>query len=256
VLNTRLCVAQTEMKFEPPGTIRRFTSRNDHLLVLRNFHNSPEAGAVLGMELGRVLDAGKLRQAEAECLLFGRFSQFPFVQTVTDLRKGGAVFCSRGRREGSGELVIEGRIIIGMEEFWEAVRQVALTVPENVGTFDGAGNVVLPQHLEDREYEDGEGPGRGRRKRFKVSMMSADGGGATNLRGALSLGALARLAAGCLDEDDVGRLEDLEDFELGGGVIAPWMAAEGGVARAQQRGHQQRRSESTRGLPPPPSYIC
>ena len=66
------------------------------VLCVRRFHGEYALGAVLGVEIKKRLTWQGIRQAECEFYLWGHYSQFPFVQVITDMQTGGVVYFSSG----------------------------------------------------------------------------------------------------------------------------------------------------------------
>ena len=66
------------------------------VLCLRRFHGDATMGALLGVELKKKLTWQGIRQAECEYYLWAHYSDFPFIQLITDMQRGGVVFFSTG----------------------------------------------------------------------------------------------------------------------------------------------------------------
>ena len=138
-----------------------------------------------------MLDLGALRQAEAEFYLYGQQSQFPFTQLVTDLRTGGVAYYCRG--EQGGERIVEGRVLVGMQDFWAFLKLCIGAIPPNTGQDTGEHGqiMVLPAELHEPK-----------RMKLLAPCRNAVGGGAW--------------AALCtLLDNDVANLEDLGGFGVG-----------------------------------------
>ena len=177
---------------------------------------------MLGIELGRDIGEGKVRQGEAECLLFGHRSQFPYVQTVTDLRRGGIAFYNCEKPAPAGGPAIVGHFIVGMPEFWAFVQGVVDTTPGSCGKVVG-GAVVLPQELsftiEHQEHK--------RRKIMPQPKAAANGGVQQQIEFEELIARMERTV--CRAEHDVAELGDLTGFaELEGDGRECWVRGQRG----------------------------
>lgn len=149
--------------------------------------------AVTGLEIKTDLAPENLLQTEAEFLIFGQASQFPFVQALTDLRKGGVMF------ELVGAEVVS-RVLLGMDAFWEFISQIVAGVPAHCG--QGGEQGAFARVPAKKRFPDTLGQGDFKRARLKLP--------ATATRDLAAVwGALARVAEG---NDDVADLRDLVGF--------------------------------------------
>ena len=74
-----LCTPQT-VKLAANGIPFRVAGKNDELISVRRFYSHPLQGAIMGVEMKKRLSWASVRQAEAEFLLFGQNSMYPFCQ--------------------------------------------------------------------------------------------------------------------------------------------------------------------------------
>jgi hypothetical protein len=149
--------------------------------------------ALAGLEFKPKLAPENLLQTEAEFLIFGRASQFPFVQALTDLRKGGVVF------ELVGTEVVS-HVLLGMDTFWEFINQIVASVPACCG--QGGERGAFARVSAKKRFPDTLGQGEFKRARLKLP--------ATAMRDVAAVwGALARVAEG---NGDVADLRDLVGF--------------------------------------------
>jgi hypothetical protein len=66
--------------FRNPNLVFPITGKNDELVVPSRLREMPATGAVLGVELKKRIGPGDLYQAQAEWLLYGPQSMFPYMQ--------------------------------------------------------------------------------------------------------------------------------------------------------------------------------
>lgn len=150
-----------------------------------------------------MLDYAALRQGEAEFYIFGQQSQFPFTQTVTDLRTGGVAYYCKGRNQ-TGEVVVEGRILVGMDNFWSFLQRCIEALPRDCGLDSCANNSIIVMPSELREP-----------KRIKLNATTNAFNGHQQ-----SWDAIVATVMRSIDHD-VANLEDLDAFvDKDGGYTA------------------------------------
>lgn len=98
----------------------------------------------MGVELKKRLSWASRRQGEAEFYTFSLTSNFPFVQVVTDMQRGGFAFWKE--RVQDGQQVVREKVLVGMAAVYDFLRSSISALPANLGQFEGA-NFVLPQQL-------------------------------------------------------------------------------------------------------------
>ncbi|KAG5191688.1 hypothetical protein JKP88DRAFT_230775 [Tribonema minus] len=132
------------------GVLFPVSTRNDELLIVRDFYGTPQNGAILGVELKKRLTWQGIRQAETEFILWQAESNYPFCQMVTDLNTGGVAFFALPG-DGSG-LRIMYMVLPSMAEVWRfmggLVRGLDVAALTTVLRVDAPGS-SLPQQLEE-----------------------------------------------------------------------------------------------------------
>ncbi|KAG5190891.1 hypothetical protein JKP88DRAFT_205122 [Tribonema minus] len=131
------------------GVLFPVSSRNDELLIVRDFYGTPQNGAILGVALKKRLTWQGLRQAETEFIVWQAESNYPFCQMVTDLNAGGVAFFALPG-DGSG-LRIMYTVLPSMKDVWGfmggLVRGLDVAALTSVLRVDAPGS-SLPQQLE------------------------------------------------------------------------------------------------------------
>ncbi|KAG5179455.1 hypothetical protein JKP88DRAFT_75049, partial [Tribonema minus] len=180
------------------GVLFPVSSRNDQLLIVKDYHGTPQNGAILGVELKKRLTWQGLRQAETEFIVWQAESNYPFCQMITDLNTGGVAFYALPG-DGSG-LRIMYKVLPSMTEVWRfmgglvcGLDVAALTA---VLRMDAPGS-SMPQQLEE--------PRRVKPK-LDGQRTAAD---ATLTREQFFWKQMSIIRA---DEDDVACLRDVDDF--------------------------------------------
>ncbi|KAG5185767.1 hypothetical protein JKP88DRAFT_236522 [Tribonema minus] len=132
------------------GVLFPVSTRNDELLIVRDFYGTPQNGAILGVELKKRLTWQGIRQAETEFILWQAESNYPFCQMVTDLNTGGVAFFALPG-DGSG-LRIMYMVLASMADVWRfmggLVRGLDVAALTTVLRVDAPGS-SLPQQLEE-----------------------------------------------------------------------------------------------------------
>jgi hypothetical protein len=110
----------------------------------RRFHNDPAAGAVVGVELKKKLSYASRRQGEAEFYAFSLTSNFPFVQVVTDMQRGGFAYWKEGVQDR--QQIVKEKVLVGMPAVYAFLMACVEQLPWNLGQDEGA-RIVLPPEL-------------------------------------------------------------------------------------------------------------
>lgn len=178
---------------------------NDDLIVLTTCPGSPESLSVGGLELKKSINMQAVRQAVMELCVFGAVSNFPFVQFLTDLRKGGLVlYCSAVSPTGGP--VVGCRVLLGMGQFWDFLKRYVKSVPSSWGTIQGRSGVMAGATLLSLK-------GEPKLKFRKVLMQTGAGPVMEGLDGHARLSISFREVTSCdEDDDDVAQLGDLVGF--------------------------------------------
>lgn len=93
----------------------------------RHWQVLPGAGCVIGIELKKDLTQASRRQCEAEFVLFSLSSNFPFMQLVTDMQRGGFAYYKQCDKHGQ-QVVVE-RVLHGMNSFYGFLRTALSELP-------------------------------------------------------------------------------------------------------------------------------
>ncbi|BDA45765.1 hypothetical protein COCOBI_07-5520 [Coccomyxa sp. Obi] len=110
--------------------------QNDELISLRRYHNDPQHGAIMGVELKKKLSWAAVRQSQTEFLLFAAKSWYPYCQMATDLEKGGIAYYMSGHV--GGHRIITGRVFGDMASFWKFYSDFLENTPMALGADDEA----------------------------------------------------------------------------------------------------------------------
>ena len=99
----------------------------------------------MGVELKKKLSYAARRQGEAEFYTFSLMSNFPFVQVVTDMQRGGFAYWKEGVQDR--QQVVKEKVLVGMSAVYEFLRSSIGVLPWNLGQDEGA-RIVLPPQLD------------------------------------------------------------------------------------------------------------
>jgi hypothetical protein len=94
IARVRMLAHQAE-EFGSPNLVFPIKGKNDELIVPSRLRGTPATGAVLGVELKKRIGPGDLYQAQAEWLLYGPQSMFPFMQVSIPASNGSVSYCHR-----------------------------------------------------------------------------------------------------------------------------------------------------------------
>lgn len=194
------------LKVKASNIRSQLSCKNDSLLVYRG-KDDAASSALVGIKLKKDLhDLIAARQAEMEYFIFGGKSDFPFVQLLTDLRKGGIFFFWNGAKVNDERalLVLEPRVVTGMEKVWGVLQEFISSIPDlgqsgqeaRFSFFHRLGSPVVVHKLPD-------------------GMVGKEAQAVTEgLIGSSSLlhSLLHQSQFASQDDNDIARVEDLDDF--------------------------------------------
>jgi hypothetical protein len=108
----------------------------------------PVTGCVIGIDLKKNLTQAGRRQGEAEFIVFGLSSNFPFMQLVTDMQRGGFAYyklCDR-----NGQQVVVERVLHGMGAFYDFLKDALSDLPSALTNADAPPEIPDQLHHPER----------------------------------------------------------------------------------------------------------
>jgi hypothetical protein len=103
---------------------------------------------VIGVELKKNITQASRRQGQAEFIVFGLSSNFPFMQLVTDMQRGAFAYYKQGDRDGQ-QVVVE-RILHGMGAFYDFLKAALSELPSVLTNVHTPPDVLRQLHNPDR----------------------------------------------------------------------------------------------------------
>eukprot|EP00877_Chromochloris_zofingiensis_P010602 jgi/Chrzof1/5796/Cz16g16060.t1 len=134
---------QTKAEIVIRGLGHRVVAKSDELLCAKKWQFMPDAGCLIGIELKKDLTQASRRQGEAEFIAFSLTSNFPFLQFVTDMKRGGLAYYKHA--DDDGHQVVKEQALQGMDSIYDALNAALSSLPNSLTAVRG--DVHVPSQL-------------------------------------------------------------------------------------------------------------